>query len=75
MSLEGVIAELYETWPLQLNLKTPSGLYLVALSEQTKVVGGKRSIPATQLKPGMKVKISGTLTGDKAITAQSITVH
>lgn len=75
MTLEGAIAELYETWPLQLSLKTPSGSYLVALSEQTKVVRGKRSVGATELKPGMKVKISGTLTGDKAIAAQSITVQ
>ena len=75
MNLEGVIAELYETWPLQLNLRTSTGQYLVALSEQTKVIRGKRSVPAAQLKPGMMVKISGTLTGDKAIAAQSITVQ
>ena len=75
MTLEGVIAELYETWPLQLSLRTSTGQYLVALSEQTKVVRGKRSIPVAQLKPGMKVKISGTLTGEKAITAQSIAVQ
>lgn len=75
MNLEGVIAELYETWPLQLSLKTSSGQYLVALSQETKVVRGKRSIPASELKPEMKVHISGTPTGDMALTAQSISVH
>jgi hypothetical protein len=75
MTLEGEVAELYETWPLQLSLKTSAGQYLVALSERTKVFRKGRPIPATGLKPGMKLTVEGSLSGSKAIAAQSIGVQ
>ena len=73
MVIEAEIVRIMETWPLQLVVQAPQGLYDVRLLEQTRIVRNDQEVSAGELRPRMKVEISGQGEGT-ALTAQLIRI-
>jgi hypothetical protein len=73
MIIEGAVVHVRETWPLQLVVQSPQGRYDVTLMEETQVIRNDRHVSPGELKPRMKVEVSGEGQGS-ALTAQLIRI-
>ena len=76
MIIEGRIAEVMETWPLQLIVETHTGRYQVALQAETKIGKKGQGVGAGTLRHGLNVQIEGQRSGStqSAMTARVIEV-
>lgn len=73
MELEGEVLHVMETWPLQLVVVAADGRYDVRLLETTRVVRKNREVRPGELRPKVRISISGMRTGT-AIVAQYIKI-
>ena len=73
MVIEGAVVHVKETWPLQLVVQSSQGRYDVTLMEETQVTRNDRHVSPGELKPRMKVKVSGEGQGT-ALKAQLIQI-
>ena len=72
----GKISQVMESFPLQLMVETRNGRYCVALQSETKIVHQGKAVDASNLNPGLIVKIQGlSSTADRlAVTAQAVEI-
>ncbi len=75
MTIEGTIAEIMESWPLQLTVDAADGTIHVALLEETIITQNGESVAPGALTNGQKVRIEGESTGPNAMLAQSIEIQ
>ena len=59
IGIEGKISQVMESFPLQLMVETKNGRYCVALLPETKVIHQGKTVDASNLNPGLTVKIQG----------------
>jgi hypothetical protein len=73
MVIEGRIVHVMETWPLQLVVQSSAGRYEVSLLEETRVLRHDREVSHGELRPGLRVEISGPGEG-RTMRAESIRI-
>jgi hypothetical protein len=73
-SLEGVIEEIMEVFPLRLLVRTTSGMQYVQLEEDTELVSHKKPADARDLAAGRSVYVLGMSSGNLFI-AREITIE
>ena len=73
MIIEGQITGVMETWPLQLTVQTDAGMYHVILAEIVVTSGGQPVSPG-DIREGDTVRVDGTPSGPRGITATSIDI-
>ena len=59
IDVEGKISQVMESFPLQLVVETRNGRCCVALVPETKIVQQGKTVDASNLHPGLTVKIQG----------------
>lgn len=59
VTIQGIILDVMETWPLQMIVSTGSQRYLVSLTEDTRIAKAGRTVSADVLRRGMRITISG----------------
>ena len=76
IAIEGKISQVMESFPLQLMVETKDGRYYVALVPETKIVQQEKTVDASNLNPGLTVKIQGLSSAANrlAITAQTVEI-
>lgn len=76
ISIEGKISQVMESFPLQLMVETQDGRYYVALLPETKIAQQGKTVDASNLNPGLTVKIQGlsSAAGRLAMTAQAVEI-
>lgn len=76
IGIEGKISQVMESFPLQLMVQTQDGRYCVALLPETKISHQGKTVDASNLNPGLTVKIKGlSSTADRlAMTAQAVEI-
>ena len=74
MQLEGKIEGVMESWPLQLAATKGSERYHVQLLLETTITKKGVEVVASVLQPGVRIRIEGTSTKVRAMTAQKIEV-
>lgn len=72
MRIEGTVVEVYETWPLQLSIEAADGLYHIGLNPDTKIKRRGHPAGAMEIKDHVRIAIYGTISGPKALLADSI---
>lgn len=75
MVIEGIIAEVMETWPLQLFVETDEGSYHVALAESTAVITKGQPVGPEQLLPGLNIRVEGDASGSRGMHATRIEIR
>jgi len=73
MVIEAEIVHVMETWPLQLVVQSLEGRYHVNLQEHTRIIRNNQEVRAGELRPRMKVEITGQKAGT-ALTAELIRI-
>ena len=76
IDIEGKISQVMESFPLQLMVETQDGRCCVALKPETKVTQQGKTVDASNLNPGLRVKIQGlSSAADRlAMTAQAVEI-
>jgi len=74
ITIEGVITEVMETWPLQLNVRVGQGRVVVSLTESTVIKQGGRPVGAESLRPGLKILVQGQRQKPEGCTADTIII-
>ena len=76
IAIEGKITQVMESFPLQLMVETQDGRYYVALLPETKITQQGKTLDASNLNPGLKVKIQGlsSAANRSAMTAQAVEI-
>ena len=76
IAIEGKITQVMESFPLQLMVETQDGRYCVALLPETKIAQQGKTLDASNLNPGLRVKIQGlTSAADRlAMTAKAVEI-
>ena len=70
MRIEGVVIEVYETWPLQLSVEASDGKYHIGLHSDTKITRRGRPAGASEIKG--RIAVDGNISGPNALVADSI---
>lgn len=76
IGIEGKISQVMESFPLQLMVETQDGRYCVALLPETKIAQQGKTVDASNLNPGLTVKIQGlSSAADRlAMAAQAVEI-
>ncbi len=74
MTVEGIITEIMETWPLQLVVMGEDQRYDVALVDSTTIRRGNTLVDAAQLHNNQRVRIVGQRYTGNAITALTLDI-
>lgn len=75
MRVEGVVIEVYETWPLQLAIEASEGRYHVGLQVDTRITYRGHPVAASEIKVHRRITIDGPASGPNAMLADSIELH
>jgi hypothetical protein len=76
MTIDGVIVNVMESWPLQLTVDADAKSYNVLLQLNTIIEHEGREVSERELKPGLQVMIRGYRSPEEfAMTAKQIEIH
>ena len=75
MTIEGTIAEIMESWPLQLTVDVADGTIHVELLEETTITKNGEDVEPGTLTNGQTIRIEGENTGPNAILARHIEIQ
>jgi len=75
ITIEGRVAAVMETWPLQLSVVSGSSTYAVTLTDRTQVQRRGISCDPGTLRPGQRVDIQGHRQSVGGLVADSISIR
>jgi hypothetical protein len=72
--MEGTIAQVLETWPLQLLVEGSDGTWALSLMQTSLIRKGDRTLLPSQLRSGMRIRAFGSPTGERSLLVDSLDV-
>lgn len=75
MTIDGTVVDVMETWPLQLSVRSHTGLVPIALSDTTVITSRGRPAGAGAIRPGTTVQVEGEHLGTPTMIVRRVDVR